>query len=181
MLVLILFLTAINNWAIPVLIYRAKFGLFKERSEGFIGCNFWGVVMDVVIAGAINIVVWNYLASLPMSVTSIDVEKALIFGILATVGTHIIMAATSWKEWIMPEPWHWNAGGYWHMISETIQMTYVFLVPITLADRPGLLTSPLTQVTLLEIFVLGICFLLALSLKNKDIVIGNWEISAEPW
>ncbi len=181
MLILIVLLTAINNWAIPVVIYASKFGLFKKRVEGFVGCNFWGVVMDVFIAGVINVAVWNYLASFAITLSSADIVKALMFGVLAAAGTHIIMAATAWKEWIMPEPWRWNAGGYWHMVSETIQMAYVFLVLVTLADRPELLALPTTQLTLLVLVVLGILFLLALSAKDKDIVLGDLELSAQPW
>src|SRR5574340_1533872 len=122
----VLALSVVNNWLVPLTIYASKFGLFKKRPKEFIGCNDWGVVMDVILAGAINLTIWQYLLTIDPVIKQEDLVKALLGGFGFMVVTHFWMAVTFWKEWIMPEPFRWNAGGYWHMVSMTLQMAYAF-------------------------------------------------------
>lgn len=177
----ILIFTAVNNWVIPIIIYASKFGLFKKRPAKFTGCNWWGVVMDVIIAGLINLVILNYLLTTSSKFMAENVLAAFILGLASTIAIHIFMALTHRKEWIMPRPWKWNEGGYWHMISMTLQISYCFYPLVLFYREPKLLELFLTQATILLIVVLGAFFLLALSLKDRDLKIGPLKIRAKTW
>ncbi len=178
---LVALLTAFVNWLIPVLIYRKMFGLFKPRPKNFSGCNWWGVVMDVILAGLINIVVLNYILSADIIISIQSVGLAIILGFLAMGGLHVFMAVSAWKEWIMPKPWHWNAGGYWHMVSATVQFSYLAYPLVLLVNYPSLWKLNTTLgTTIILIFLTGL-FIISLKLKNQDIKIGPLKISGAAW
>lgn len=156
------FITALGNWGIPVAIYAKKYGLFKKRPKGFVGCNFWGVIMDVFIAGAINLVILNFLLTVSLKISQNDLIVSLVLGFLFMAVIHFFMAVTSWKEWIMPKPWHWNLAGYWHMVSMTLQMAYVFYPLVLLTKTPQLLEIFITRTTIVIVIILCLLFLAAL-------------------
>lgn len=174
-------LTSLNNWGVPVLIYWKKYGLFKKRPAGFIGCNFWGVIMDVFLASSINIVILTYILSRPAYITNANIINALILGFVFTVIIHFFMAVTYWKVWIMPKPWHWNLAGYWHMISMTLQMSFAFFPLILFWLNPNLIFQPDAKATFSLVGVFAVLFLISLYYCNRGLKIGRFEISGKPW
>lgn len=179
LVILVIVVTAINNWLIPVLIYRKKFGLFKQRPAGFVGCNFWGVIMDVFLAGCINLVVANYYLTYGLNINFM--LGSLILSVLATMFIHVLMAVKPWKVWIMPSPWKWNEAGYWHMFSMFAQFAYGFYPLVLISQKPDLLYRPETVITLAAAGLFGILFLVSLRYCNRGAQIGPLYISGEPW
>ena len=177
----IIILSGTLNWLIPVVIYAKKFGLFRKRPSGFIGCNFWGFIMDVILAGLINVIILRYLVIVSARPDVKDILPAFALGLLMMATTHIVMSVTYWKEWIMPAPWRFNAGGYWHMVSMTLQMSYCSFPLIVIARQSHLLSLSATHITVLAILALACLFLFSLTVKHKDIEIGPIRISGKPW
>ena len=171
MQLLAIFLTSLNNWAVPVAIYWQKYGLFKERPENFVGVNIWGVVMDVFLASLINITILNFVSNYKDYVNVSNILVALSWGLAFTAAVHIFMATSYWRVWIMPLPWRWNLAGYWHMVSMTLQMSFAFFPLVILAQSPNLLFLPATQDALIKVAGLGVLFLISL----------YFEKSARPW
>lgn len=178
---IILSLSCLNNLIIPYVIYTKKFGLFKRRPPEFIGVNMWGIIMDGILAGLINILTLNLLLEVKLSLNLENIIFAILLGFSFMVVCHIYMAAKKWKIWIMPFPWRWNLAGYWHMISMTIQMSFCAYGFVILAKSPILFTETITQYTLLLIFFLSSLFLLALRLHTKGLKVRRIHISHKPW
>ncbi|MCL4338685.1 hypothetical protein M1271_03280 [Patescibacteria group bacterium] len=177
----IVILSGILNWLIPLLIYAGKFGLFKKRTAGFVGCNFWGIVMDVVLAGMIDTIILKYLFIVSAKPLMEYIIQAFVLGFVIMVTTHIVMSITHWKEWIMPSPWRFNAGGYWHMISMTLQMAYCAYPLVIITQQTKLLTLVATHTTILAVLALASLFLFSLTVKHRDLEIGPIRISGKPW
>jgi len=179
--VVVFVLGAILDWGIPVVIYWRKFGLFKKRPRGFVGCNSWGVVMDVFLAGGINLAVFDYLLSMKRLIGPEEILAALLLGLFGMMAIHVWMALTFWREWIMPTPWRWNVGGYYHMFSMAVQFSFAFLPLVLFWERPELLRLSSTRLLVLMVLVGGILFLLALSVKDKTVRIGPIMVGGKSW
>lgn len=177
----ILLASCLNNLIIPYLIYYKKYGLFKKRERNFVGVNAWGIIMDGLLAGIINIISLNFLLVIKPAVSLQLVSVAIFLGLIFTLCCHLYMAVTRWKIWIMPKPWQWNEAGYWHMISMTIQMSFsAFCFIIILAD-PRVLKYEITGFTLASCFVLSFLFLASLQQQHKGLRIGVFNIDNKPW
>lgn len=177
----ILIASCFNNLIIPYLIYYKKFGLFKKRPPGFVGVNFWGIIMDGILAGGINIIILNYLLEIKPAILLSDLIISLIGGLIFMITSHIYMSVAKWKVWIMPKPWTWNLAGYWHMISMTLQMSYAAYCLLIIFRNPSLFFETLTVLSLGGgIFLTGL-FLLALRHEKKGIKIGLIRIDNQPW
>lgn len=178
---IILSASCINNLIIPFAIYIKRYGLFKNRNKDFIGCNVWGIVMDGVLAGLINIIALNFILTIQPKLLTHEIKLALFWGMAASVGIHVLMATTAWKIWIMPRPWHWNLAGYWHMISFFIQMSFLFYPLIIIWQQPLLLSEKITKFSLGSVFFLGILFFLSLYFSRRGLKIGKLFIDHRPW
>jgi len=178
---LIVILTSINNWVVPIVIYACKFDLFKKRPAGFVGCNFWGVIMDVFLASAINLVITNLLILFWEPISGKNLLTSLIISFSITVLLHIWMAVKPWKVWIMPKPWHWNLAGIWHWFSMTIQFAYGFYLLVILAHNPARFLFPENQISLFLAAVLGAVFLWCVQHDKVDHRLGPIKISGKPW
>ncbi len=179
--VAVFLVTAFANWLIPLIIYAKKFGLFRQRPAGFIGCNGWGVVMDVVIAGIINVAVLGYIFFANQVIGTAEIMTALTWGFAGMVVLHVWMAVTKWEEWIMPEPWHWNAGGYYHMLSATIQFGYILLPVVLMREHPVLVLTLATKLLFMVALFGSLSFGWALRMKNKTVDWGWLRINGESW
>ncbi len=177
--VLILCLSWLNNLLIPFAIYFRKFGRHGYKGAG--GCNIWGVLMDGVLAGAINLVALNFLLEVQPPVRGRDVLTAFIAGLAVMILMH---AWLTWRKegvWIMPEPGKWNSGGYWHMVSATLQMGFLVFVLWLIASRPFLWALTLTRLTLLTESLFGLLFLLCSSLGGRGLRVGRFHLDNRPW
>lgn len=179
--VVTVFFTILGDWAIPFFLFWKTWGLFKKRPEGFVGTNFWGIIMDVLLASAVNIVILNYILSYKSYTTDMNIFLALILSFAFTVFIHIFMAVTKWKIWIMPTPWHLNLAGKWHLISMTLQMAFAFFPLIMFWQNPSLISMADTQKTLIMVGILGTLFLISLYFCDRGLRIGKFEISGESW
>ncbi|MDP2927154.1 MAG: hypothetical protein Q8N65_03415 [bacterium] len=177
--ILILCLSLLNNLLIPFAIYFRQFGRKGYRGQG--GCNIWGIVMDGILAGLINIIALNLLLELRFKVLVQDLTLAFLTGFISMVTAHIFMSVRRWKVWIMPEPWKWNAGGYWHMISMTLQMSFLFYSALLLLKTPSLLEKEMVQISLVSIFLLAGIFLLCLRLGKRGLRIGWFCLGSKAW
>jgi hypothetical protein len=177
----ILTASLLNNLIIPFVIYFKKYGLFKKRNKNFIGCNAWGIIMDGFLAGLINITALNFLLALKPKILLDDIKIALFMGLASMIFAHLWMSARRWKIWVMPQPWHWNSAGYWHMVSMTIQMSFLFYPLVIILKNPPLLAEPITKPSIIFISLLTLLFLLAFHLSNKGLKIGRFHLNKEPW
>jgi hypothetical protein len=139
--------------------------------------------MDGILAALINITALNWLLEIKPGFLLSDLTLAVLLGFTSMILNHAIMSILKWNVWIMPRPWHWNAGGYWHMVSMTIQMSFLFFPLIILFNNPPLWQESITQFTLSSITFLTALFGLALyfSSRKKDLKIGPLHISNKPW
>lgn len=171
----------INNFLVPLIIYTRKFGLFKKREENFVGMNIWGLIMDGVLAGFINIIIFNLLLWLNPKMVFKDIRIAFVLGFGSMVLAHVWMSLKEWSVWIMPEPWKWNEAGYWHMVSMTLQMSFCFYPLVLLVKIPKILNEGMVLTSIsLAIFLAGL-FLLSLKFSQRGLRLGKFFIGAEPW
>ena len=177
--ILILCLSLLNNLLIPFAIYFRKFGENGYRGQG--GCNTGGVIMDGILAGLINIIALNLLLELRFKVLVQDLTLAFLTGFVSMVTAHIFMSVRKWKVWIMSESWKWNAGGYWHMISMTLQMSFLFYPALLFLKTPSLFERGMVQISLILIFLLTGIFLLCLRLGEKGLRIGRFCLDSKAW
>jgi hypothetical protein len=178
---LITFASLFNNLLVPFAIYFKKYGFFKKRKKDFVGCNFWGIIMDGFLAAAINLTALNFLLETKPKILPLDIKIAAFMGLLSMIFAHLWMVARRWKIWIMPQPWHFNSAGYWHMLSMTLQMSFLFYPLVILLQNPSLLTAPITQSSLILIFLFSLLFLLAFHQSNKGLKLGRLHLNKEPW
>lgn len=180
-IIFILLASCLNNLIIPYVIYFKKYGFFKKRKKGFIGVNMWGIIMDGILAGLINIITLDYLLEIKQRMYMQDILFSLVSGFLFMVCCHIYMSVNKWKIWIMPKPWKWNEAGYWHMVSMTLQMSYIAYCLLILFKNPILLTQTSTQLMLGSTLLLGLLFVLAIRQHIKGLTIGRVYIGNEAW
>ena len=178
---IILFASCLNNLIIPYAIFIKKFGIFKKRSKGFVGVGIWGIIMDGIIAGLINVTALNFLLEIKPGIFHTDILTAIVAGFISMIAIHIFMSVRRWKVWIMSKPWNWNAAGYWHMISTTIQMSFLFYPLVVTAKNPSILNRDITIISLILIFLLTILFIIAFHFDNKGLRIGKLHLSNKSW
>lgn len=177
----ILIASLLNNLLIPFAIYYQKYGFFKKRNKDFIGCNTWGIIMDGILAGLINIIAFNLLLAIRPRLELKDLIAAFVLGFSFMVAAHVWMSVNRWKIWIMPRPWHWNIAGFWHMISMTLQMSFLFYPLILILENPLLWEKTLVKISLIAIAFFALLFGLSLQLMKKGVRIGKLRISNKPW
>lgn len=177
----ILIASLINNLLVPFAIYYHKYGFFKKRKKDFIGCNTWGIIMDGILAGLINIVALNLLLTIKPQVETEDIKIAFILGLAAMATAHIYMVVAKWRIWIMPRPWQFNLAGYWHIISMTLQMSFLFYPLILILKNFSFLDYDIVKISVILIFFFALLFLLCLKLSKKGVKIGKLYISNKPW
>lgn len=177
----IFILSLINNLLVPFTIYYFKYGFFKKRNKDFIGCNTWGIIMDGILAGLVNITALNMLIDLHADIKTADIMISIILGFLFMLGAHFYMVWAKWKIWIMPRPWKFNLAGYWHLFSMTIQMSFLFYPIILVINNPLLWEKEIVKASFSAILILSILFLLCLILMKKGVKLGFIKISNQPW
>lgn len=177
----ILIASLLSNLFIPFAIYYQKYGFFKKRRKGFIGCNTWGIIMDGVLAGLINIAALNLLLDLNPIVEVEDIKMAFFLGFAAMILAHLYMVWAKWNIWIMPRPWQFNLAGYWHIISMTLQMSFLSYPLLLIWKNSSLLEKEIVRVSFMLIFFFSCLFLLSLKLMKKGVRIGRLHISSNPW
>jgi hypothetical protein len=176
--------SCLNNLIIPFVLYYRKFGFGPhpvKESFGEGGCNGWGIIMDGFLAGAINVIVLNLLLGIKAKVVWEDIVIVLIAGFLSMVAAHIWMSLRRWKIWIMPRPWQWNGGGYWHMVSMTLQIAFVYYPLLLIVKNPLLLELGTVRVSLAVALLLTGLFVACQRARRKEIKIGRLGISNKPW
>jgi len=179
--ILILLASWVNNWFLPFILYHFEYGLFQKKYKGRGGCNGWGIIGDGILAGLINITILYFLFSINPLTQNKDLVLALILGFFSMVVTHIWMSICRWETWIMPKPWHWNSGGYWHMFSMTMQIAFLWYPLILIFRYPILLRRPVV------IMNLGLCslwigiFLASFYWGMRGLKIGRFHLNSESW
>jgi hypothetical protein len=177
--IVIFFLFA--NLLIPLFLYHRRFGLGKRKYKGKGGCNGWSIVMDGIAAGIINFVAAKYLLEIKASLLPRDLIVSLLIGILITFLAHAWMSYRKWEIWITPKPWRWNEGGYWHMISMTLQMAFLAypLILLWKSHNLGFLFE------IRDWFLWGVLgvviFLWSFKRSERDLKIGRFVIKSSAW
>lgn len=177
----ILLLSSLNNLIVPFIIYYKKYGFFQKRNKDFIGCNAWGIIMDGVLAGMINIVAFNLIYDLKSNLFIDDIKLSIFLGFLSMALTHIWMSVRNWKIWIMPSPGRFNMAGYWHMISMTIQLSFLYYPLIVIGKNRVLLQREITVFSIAICIFLSFLFLLSLHLSKKGVKVWKIHLSNKPW
>lgn len=178
---IILFASSLNNLLIPFLIYYKKYGFFRKRNKDFIGCNAWGIIMDGILVGLMNITAFNLIYDLKSNLFIDDIKLSIFIGFLSMVATHIWMTVRRWKIWIMPTPGRFNSAGYWHMISMTIQLSFLYYPLILIGENSSLLQLEITIFSLMAGVLLSILFLLSLYFSRTGLKIWKLNLSNQPW
>ena len=177
--VLILGLSLLNNLLVPFWLYFRKFGRRGYQGQG--GCNGWGVLMDGVWVAFLNLVAVNFLLEAKLAWRWPEIFLSFCLGLLAMVLMHVWMSLKRWEGWIMPKPWKWNSGGYWHMISATLQIGFLFYPLVLIWKNPVWLSQPLTQLTLLAGALGALLFFLSLSVGRRGLKTKFFQISHRSW
>ncbi len=178
---IIVVISYLNNLLVPFAIYHKKYGLFRKKYKEKGGCNGWGIFMDGVLAGLINVTVLNFLSVIQPRFNFEEAKLAFLAGFTSMVMAHVLMSIRKWETWIMPKPWHWNTGGYWHMISMTLQMSFLFYPVIIIVKDLTLLEESITRISLFSgLFWIGL-FVLSWYLSNRGIKIGRFHLNKESW
>ena len=171
-LVLILCLSLLGNLLVPFAIYFRKFGRNGYQGQG--GCDGWGVIMDGVLAGAINPAMMNFLLEIKPKIVWPDLTISLVFGFLAMLSMHAWMSLRKWQAWIMPKPWRWNSGGYWHMVSATLQMGFLAYQALLVVKDSSLFDLSLTKITFGAVLLLTVAFVGCLNRDKMKTWIGRF-------
>jgi len=179
--ILVIIASWFNNFLIPLIIYAKEFSLFKKREKDFVGICTSGLIMDGFLAMLINIVILNFLLETGSVVNLANVEIATIAGFISMICAHLFMALRKWRVWIMPQPWRWNAGGYWHMFSMTIQMAFCFYPFILLIESPQLLNERITQASIILEIIFVSLFLFVFWLGGKGQPNKKLSFLSNPW
>lgn len=177
--ILVLLLSTLNNLAIPFVLYFRRFG--RKGYSGRGGCNFWGVIMDGFLAGAINLIALNLIFEMKEDLLASDVLIVLAAGFLSMVAAHSVMSMKKWEVWIMPKPWQWNEGGYWHMFSMTVQMAFVYYPLWLILKNLSFLEEKAISLSLIAGFALAYLFLLCLEIGRRGLKIGQLTIGNQSW
>ena len=182
--IIIFLLSCLNNLLVPFAIYFRKYGSGAHPEKKRFGggaCNAWGVIMAGFLAGAINVIALNLIWEIHPIVLWRDVAIVFLFGVLSTVSAHVWMSLKQWQVWIMPRPWQWNAAGYWHMVSMTLQMGFLYYPLLLVLKNTSLLHDRSVQLSLLSSFLLGLVFLLCFHVGQRGLRIGRFCIDNKPW
>lgn len=181
--ILIFFLSAINNLLLPYIIYFKKYGFGGKKEKPVYGVNEWGIIMDGILAGFLNIIFLNFLLEIKPVIMITDIISALIIALIITFFTHIFMAVRKWQIWIMPTPWRWNSAGYWHIISMTLQMFFLFYVAVLVFNDLSLLGKTFTKISILiSLFIIALFFRALYCFDNRiKFKIGKFTIGNKPW
>jgi hypothetical protein len=166
---------------IPLFLYHRRYGLFKGKYKKKGGCNEWSFVMDGVAAGMINFAAAKYLWEIKMPIRTNEIMLSLATGFLIMIGAHIWMSVRQWEIWIMPKPWKWNEGGYWHMISMTLQMAFL-AYPLILYWQSHNLGLIFARRNYFLSGVLGtVIFLWSFKRSGSDLKIGRIVLRSRGW
>lgn len=134
--------------------------------------------MDGIAASLINFVVAKYLLEMKVPVQNYNVMLSLIMGFSIMICAHIWMSIRKWEVWIMPKSWKWNAGGYWHMISMTLQMAFLAYPLVLLWHHEAFIIIK----NYLWFGVFGILlFLWSFRRSDRDFKIGRFILRSRAW
>jgi len=181
---IILLLSCLNNLLVPFAIYFKKFGSgYHPAKEKFAGgaCNVWGVIMDGLLAGAINVIALNLLLEIQPQLIWRDGFLVFLGGFLSMALAHVWMAVKQWRVWIMPRPGRWNEGGYWHMFSMTLQMGFLYYPLLIILENPRLWHESFVQLSLLTTSLFALVFVLCFRMGKKGVKVGHLCLDGEPW
>jgi hypothetical protein len=174
--IVIFFLFA--NLLVPLFLYHRRHGLFQRRYKGKGGCNGWSFVMAGIAAGMVNFVVARYLLEIKAPMQNYNVMMALIIGFLIMVLAHIWMSYRKWEIWITPKPWKWNEGGYWHMISMTLQTAFlVYPFVLLMQEEVSIVIKKYLWFGVFGVLL----FLWSFKRSERDLKIGRFILSSEAW
>lgn len=169
------------NLLIPLFLYHRRYGLGKKKYQGKGGCNGWSFVMDGLAAGMINYIAVLYLLELKAPIRTNEIMFSLAIGFLIMICAHVWMSIRKWEIWIMPKPWVWNEGGYWHMVSMTLQMAFLAypLILLWTSHNLGLIFA------LRGWFLWGVLgiliFLWSFKRSERDLKIGRFILRSKAW
>jgi hypothetical protein len=174
--IVIFFLFA--NLFVPLFLYHRRYGLGKRKYKGKGGCNGWSFVMDGIAAGIINFIATRYLLELKAPIRTNEIMLSLVLGLIIMIFAHLWMSYRQWEIWITPKPGKWNEGGYWHMISMTLQMAF-------LAYPFVLLMQEEISVVIKKYLWFGVfgilLFLWSFKRSERDLKIGRFILKSQAW
>ena len=137
--------------------------------------------MDGIAASMVNFVVAKYLLEIKAPLQNYNIIMAFFIGFLIMILAHIWMSYRKWEVWITPNPWKWNEGGYWHMISMTLQMAFLVYPLVLLWQNDGLRFLGMTK----NYFCLGflgiLLFLWSFKRSERDFRIGRFILRSRAW
>jgi hypothetical protein len=137
--------------------------------------------MDGIAAGMINYIAARYLLELKAPIRTNEIMLSLTLGLIIMICAHIWMSYRKWEIWITPKPWRWNEGGYWHMISMTLQVAFLAYPLILLWESHNL--GFIFEIRDWFLWgVLGILiFLWSFTRQDRDLKIGRFIIKSNAW
>lgn len=121
------------NFLIP---YSYFLYITKVKGESFVpykAINEYlsGMVGDTILVPLINLFLFKSVYGLPVSLSYQVVTLAFLMGLGAMAISHVSQAMLGPINWSMPEPWRWTFPGKYHMLSATIQYSYMALMLIS--------------------------------------------------
>ncbi len=110
---------------------------------------------DLILLPIMNVAATRLLRRIGGSPGRAEFAGSLAAAGTITAGMHVIQARGGLVNWSMPEPWHWNALGYYHLLFMWGQLTLLALALIRAArnrsrlDRDGGVEAAVVTVGLL--------------------------------
>lgn len=122
-----------------------------------INSYFSGMVGDAICAPFINTLLFLTYFDLAIPLKSTIVLYCLIAGLLIMSLLHLAQAKMEMTNWSMPEPWKWTFPGKYHMLSATVQFSFLSFSLFSIYQNLMIIAeSPirLTYILITLIFVL---------------------------
>ncbi len=137
----IIVVSLILNWGVQLSYYLWR---IRKNPEAFAGQKtllhyYTGYIGDGIIAPLINILIFYVIVRLGQKegleglggieelIKRQPMGAIFVLTLVLDVITHYYQGKTKMINWSMPKPFQWNFAGKWHMISFSIQISYLLL------------------------------------------------------
>jgi hypothetical protein len=82
---------------------------------------------DGVLLPVMNVIAAQVLRRTSGRPSRAEVAVAVAIGLLVTTIMHLVQGARGLVNWSMPQPWRWNALGWYHVVFMAGQLSYLAL------------------------------------------------------
>lgn len=119
-----------------ILDYGVQLGYYlyriRKNPQAFTGQKtlleyYTGWLGDGIIAPLINILIYYVMVNIGYILSVYDLVISFLLALLFDFLAHFIQGKTKMTNWSMPKPFQWNFAGKWHMVSFSIQTSYLLL------------------------------------------------------